>query len=604
MNTQLQMDRDVSTKYKSLVSFVSKDFSPSNMPLTVKEILYFAVRFKVPLYSNNPLWTTRDERLSLLLNAYGLKNKENAPFQTLSSGDKRRLSIAVQNVLFNRVILLEYPTDGIEFGESFHLLKKMQVLANLGITIVMCLHRPSILELELFDYVSILYKGSTIYFGKPNMIQEYFNLIGVQLPLYRQNVLISVLELLKLHELSKSSDENDQQLVRECLGGSDEKSYEKRDHLNVEFEQRMDLFYIPQKQREQAPYLQYKIEDMETEKYYSDYFFSILFLLERSYLVKFRRWKTDILSPILEKLIVSVFIGLLYLQIEPTNMTLKGKIFSFLNLNISITFGLALRTLTSQLPLLAQERNSRSYRIGAFYIAKSIEDMADFIFQNLVFGLTIYLMAGLSYRPEHIFAFILIFSVYNLACISCAQALASIIPIPSVLNLIAPVVSLIFTVVSGAYSVTSTQFLNWVGYLSFLYYGFRALTINEFRDVMISSPTAPNGTVILPPGHFTNGTLYLQKTFGITDPRYMMWVYFGVLCAYFAICKAAGYFGLRYIYRGTNLKGLVRMVIFDWCTCCCCFRKRAKKKRLEIQQDQTIILQQQRPTMRQTHEQV
>ncbi|KAF0977326.1 hypothetical protein FDP41_003318 [Naegleria fowleri] len=332
MNTQLQMDRDVSTKYKSLVSFVSKDFSPSNMPLTVKEILYFAVRFKVPLYSNNPLWTTRDERLSLLLNAYGLKNKENAPFQTLSSGDKRRLSIAVQNVLFNRVILLEYPTDGIEFGESFHLLKKMQVLANLGITIVMCLHRPSILELELFDYVSILYKGSTI--GKPNMIQEYFNLIGVQLPLYRQNVLISVLELLKLHELSKSSDENDQQLVRECLGGSDEKSYEKRDHLNVEFEQRMDLFYIPQKQREQAPYLQYKIEDMETEKYYSDYFFSILFLLKRSYLVKFRRWKTDILSPILEKLIVSVFIGLLYLQIEPTNMTLKGKIFSFLNLNI------------------------------------------------------------------------------------------------------------------------------------------------------------------------------------------------------------------------------------------------------------------------------
>ncbi|KAG2381546.1 hypothetical protein C9374_005930 [Naegleria lovaniensis] len=582
MNRELQTDRDISNKYKSLVSFVSKDYAPSNMSLTVKEILRFAVRFKLPVRSKNPLWTTRDERLSILLNAYGLKNKENSTFNTLSSGEKRRLCIAAQNVLFHRVVLLEYPTDGIEFGESFHLLRQMKTLAEMGVCVVICLHRPSILELELIDYVSILNKGSTIYFGKPKMIQEYFELIGVQLPLNRQNVVASVFELIILHEMSKSRNEREQQMALHYLD-LDKESIERRDHLEAEFEKRKRTFYIPQKEHEEAPFRHNKIEDIQTEKYYSNYFASVWILLERIYLVKLRNWKTEFITPFFEKFIVAVFIGLLYFQISPTNMSLRGKIFSFLNLNISITFGLSIKTLISQIPLMTQERNSTSYRIGAFFLAKSIEDIVDFTIYPFIFGIIIYLLVGFSYEAERVFAFILIFAIYNLTCMSFAQTLVAIIPVPSILNFIAPVINLIFLLVSGAYGLTNTQFLGWIGYASYLSYAFKALAINEFHGVLLqigNSTTVDNNSTVasteqpsLPAGHYTNGTLFLERAYGLTDPHYMMWVYLGVLIVYFGVCKVIAYFGLRYIYKGMSVKKVLLKIVHDWCGCCFAKRK-------------------------------
>nr|CAG4708836.1 unnamed protein product [Naegleria fowleri] len=581
MNRELQTDRDISNKYKSLVSFVSKDYAPSNTSLTVKEILRFAVRFKLPAHSKNPIWTTRDQRLSILLNAYGVKNKENSTFNTLSSGEKRRLCIAAQNVLFHRVLLLEYPTDGIEFGESFHLLRQLKKLAEMGVCIVMCLHRPSILELELIDYVAILNKGSTIYFGNPKMVQEYFDLIGVQLPMNRQNVVASVFELILLHELSKSKSETDQQIAHHYLD-FDKESVERRENLHVEFEKRQRTFYVPQKEYEEAPFRHNKIEDIQTEKYYSNYFSSVLILLERIYLVKFRNWKTEFISPFFEKFIVALFIGLLYFQIAPTNMTLRGKIFSFFNLSISITFGLSIKTLISQIPQMTQERNSTSYRIGAFFLAKSIEDFVFFTVYPLIYGIIIYLMVGFSYDAERVFIFILIFGIYNLTCMSFAQALVAIIPAPSILNFIAPVINLIFLLVSGAYGLTNTHFLGWVGYLSYLSYAFKALAINEFHGVILqignsTSSINDNSTTpqqpSLPTGHYTNGTLFLEKTYGLTDPHYMMWVYLGVLIVYFLICKAIAYFGLRYIYKGMSAKKVFQKVLHDWCGCCFSKRK-------------------------------
>jgi len=130
MDSEKQVYRHEANKYKALVSFVSKDYNLSIVSLTVRETLEYAVRFKLPMRSNNPLWSTREERLELLLRNYGLKHKENSLCSTLSTGEKRRLSIAVQNVLFHRILILEDPTDGMEFGESFLMMRRLKNIAG------------------------------------------------------------------------------------------------------------------------------------------------------------------------------------------------------------------------------------------------------------------------------------------------------------------------------------------------------------------------------------------------------------------------------------------------------------------------------------------
>ena len=77
----------------------------------------------------------------------------------------------------------------------------------------------------------------------------------------------------------------------------------------------------------------------------------------------------------------------MYFQLDSADFDLKGRIFEFLNLNISLTFALSITMLTREIPILTQERNNTSYRLSAFFIAKTIEDVFDATF----YGLSMYI---------------------------------------------------------------------------------------------------------------------------------------------------------------------------------------------------------------------
>nr|CAG4715630.1 unnamed protein product [Naegleria fowleri] len=599
-------------KYRSLVSFVSKDYNLTDLSLTVKETLQYALRFKMPYKtSNNPLWTTREERLEMLLKNYRLKHKEHALCSSLSSGERKRLTIAVQNVNFHRVIILEDPTDGMEFGESLMIIKTMKIMARMGISVIISVHKPSWKELELFDYVSILDRGRQIYFGPPLRMDSYFRSVGIDTMNmeedsnddeqicesegktrrridYRsdgdvhQNSLENLLQLLFVHELASKIAHDEMSTERHLpikqmieSNHMDAKIMEQRDYLAEAFEKRFSDFYLPQKTLEEKHFIQNQIqnqnqtqnqnhpnpnqnhllENIHTEKYLTNYWLSIVYLIMRLFTVKKRRWATEFLAPFIEKTLIGIGIGLLYLQVDAPNMAMRARVFAFLNYNLSLTFGVAIRVLIQQIPTLMQERmNSSSYRISAFFIAKTIEDLFDFTIYPFIFGLVVYFMTGMSMDAGKFFTFSACFIVYNWACMALAQALVCVFPSPFILGWLCVVVNIYFILVSGAYGQTMLPSgLQWTSYLSYLYYGFRSMAINEFAGVIIP---VKNGTV-LPVTYFTNGTLFLKKAYNIDEGWYMSWVYIGVLLGYFLICKFIGYLGLKYIYGRKSPKRII-----------------------------------------------
>ncbi|EFC49043.1 predicted protein [Naegleria gruberi] len=525
--------RLTSTQYKSLVAHVPKHFATSHPVLTVREILNFTVKLKLTNIKSAAS-NCREERLEYLLKKYELKNKENVFYSALGTAEKKRLHIAVQNVLKHRVLLLEYPTDGMEIGEAAHFIRIMKSIALMGVGVVVTSHKPSLKELELFDYISILNKGNQLYFGPPNKLITYFSKIGVSADESNHNeveFLFQVISLLQTETFETILVEDAQEPL------------DQSELFATEYIKQLDDFFIPMKNKEENRYLENDPTTFHYEPYYANFFYSVFTLIMRNYLSRLRNWKVEFLIPFVEKIAVSVFIGLLYFQIDPNNMPLKGKIFTFLNLNISLTFSASLKNLINQIPMLTQERNSSIYRTSAFFISKTMEDLIETSIFSLLFGGIVYFMTGLTLEYDRVLIFGLIFATYHWTCVSFAQMLVSLVPIPPLLNLITPVINIMFILTSGVYGIHNTEWLAWFKYLNYLFYGFKAMAINEF-DIQLETPL----NTTLPSNYYTNGTYFLEKNYGYSDPHYMLWVYLAILTSFWIVCKILSYVGLRLVY--------------------------------------------------------
>ncbi|EFC39439.1 predicted protein [Naegleria gruberi] len=537
-----------STQYKSLIAHVPKHFTASHPFLTVREILNFTVKLKLTSVKS-ALTKCREERLEYLLTKYELKEKEDELYSKLGVAEKRRLHIAVQNVLKHRVLLLEYPTDGLEFGEASRIIRIMKSIAKMGVGVVLTSHKPSLLELELFDYISILNRGNQLYFGPPGELIQYFSRIGVKLHNTNHNevgFLFQVISLLQAESFHPMyTDTYD--------------TKENTERFSIEYVRQTEEFYIPMKNKEEAPYLTNDLTRFHFEPYYANFFYSVFFLMARNYLSRIRNWKVEFLIPLLEKLAVSIFIGLLYFQIDEGNMSLRGKIFTFLNLNISLTFTASLKNLINQIPMLTQERNSSIYRTSVFFISKTIEDLIETSILSLLFGWIVYFMTNLRLEYDRVLTFGLIFATYHWTCVSFAQMLVSLIPVPPLLNLITPVINIMFILTSGVYGFPNTDWLSWFKYLNYLFYGFKAMSLNEF-DIQLEIPT----NTTWPANYYTNGTYFLYKNYGYSDPHYMMWVYFGILTSFWIVCKILSYVGLRLVYGKKSYIRLAKKLLRSW----------------------------------------
>ncbi|MDX9955312.1 MAG: ABC transporter ATP-binding protein [Anaerolineae bacterium] len=101
-----------------------------------------------------------------LLERLGLQGKQDAQFQGLSTGQQRRLALALAVAHKPPVIFLDEPTAGLDVGSraEFHAL--MQELRDEGLTIILATHDMAEAE-KMTDRVAILLKGKIVATGSP-----------------------------------------------------------------------------------------------------------------------------------------------------------------------------------------------------------------------------------------------------------------------------------------------------------------------------------------------------------------------------------------------------------------------------------------------------
>jgi hypothetical protein len=103
----------------------------------------------------------------------------------ISTGQKRRLSVAAQMAFAPKILVLDEPTSGLDSAASHNVMSYIRDVAKAQKLIVVCsIHQPSTSTFQLFDKILLLSQGKTCYFGPLSEVRPYFNSLGHQMSLY------------------------------------------------------------------------------------------------------------------------------------------------------------------------------------------------------------------------------------------------------------------------------------------------------------------------------------------------------------------------------------------------------------------------------------
>jgi ABC-2 type transport system ATP-binding protein len=147
---------DPAREPRKLRNLIGVQLQSSGLPatMTVRE----AMRFFCAYHDVEPRYD--------LLERLGVIEKEDTQYEKLSTGQQRRLALALAVAHEPPVILLDEPTAGLDVGSRSELHALMQELQTEGTTLIMATHDMAEAE-KMTDRVAILLRGKIVVTGSP-----------------------------------------------------------------------------------------------------------------------------------------------------------------------------------------------------------------------------------------------------------------------------------------------------------------------------------------------------------------------------------------------------------------------------------------------------
>src|SRR5262245_11494851 len=138
--------------------------------LTVRRALRFAASLR---FASDVPRRQRRERVSEVIELLGLTNRTKQRIDTLSGGQRKRTSVALELLTEPSLLALDEPTSGLDPALDKEVMRELRLLADRGRTVVVVTH--SVLHLDLCDYVLVMCQGGRMgYFGPPDQLLDFF----------------------------------------------------------------------------------------------------------------------------------------------------------------------------------------------------------------------------------------------------------------------------------------------------------------------------------------------------------------------------------------------------------------------------------------------
>ncbi|MBZ4019058.1 ABC transporter ATP-binding protein/permease [Streptomyces purpurogeneiscleroticus] len=138
--------------------------------LTVHRALGYAARLRFP---EDTAKAERQARVAEVIHELGLDQRKNQPIHSLSGGQRKRVSVALELLTKPSLLFLDEPTSGLDPGMDRSVMHMLRGLADDGRTVIVVTH--SVLSLDVCDRLLVLAPGGTIaYYGPPEDALPFF----------------------------------------------------------------------------------------------------------------------------------------------------------------------------------------------------------------------------------------------------------------------------------------------------------------------------------------------------------------------------------------------------------------------------------------------
>jgi ABC-type multidrug transport system ATPase subunit/pSer/pThr/pTyr-binding forkhead associated (FHA) protein len=166
--------RDLYASYVELrnrIGYVPQD-DLLHQQLTVRGALSYAAQLRFP---PDVAQAERHRRVDEVMAELGLTERANVQVSSLSGGQRKRTSVAIELLTRPSLLVLDEPTSGLDPGYEKSVMELLRSLADGGRTVITVTH--SVQSLDLCDRVLFLAPGGqTAYFGPPEEALAFFKL--------------------------------------------------------------------------------------------------------------------------------------------------------------------------------------------------------------------------------------------------------------------------------------------------------------------------------------------------------------------------------------------------------------------------------------------
>ncbi|GHI09962.1 ABC transporter ATP-binding protein [Streptomyces cellostaticus] len=138
--------------------------------LTVRAALCYAAELRFPEDTDQ---TERRARVDEVIRELGLEHRAGQPVHSLSGGQRKRVSVALELLTKPSLLFLDEPTSGLDPGMERSVMHMLRGLADDGRTVIVVTH--SVLSLGVCDRLLVLAPGGRIaFYGQPDDALAFF----------------------------------------------------------------------------------------------------------------------------------------------------------------------------------------------------------------------------------------------------------------------------------------------------------------------------------------------------------------------------------------------------------------------------------------------
>jgi ABC-type sugar transport system ATPase subunit len=99
----------------------------------------------------------------------------------ISSGQRKRVSIAMELIAAPMMLFLDEPTSGLDSTTAMALIELLKKISGTGVIVVCILHQPRQEIFDALDHVMLMAEGVQLYEGSPEEAAGYFRSHGFEL---------------------------------------------------------------------------------------------------------------------------------------------------------------------------------------------------------------------------------------------------------------------------------------------------------------------------------------------------------------------------------------------------------------------------------------